>query len=201
MTFFPSGNPSQAVQPLGPLFHAIGLRNLGLSSLSIPDILKNHNVINFRMPKDRYRPSNETINNIQILCDLQFFLPLPQCRILLNSVILKHANPRASIAHRARGVWGTEGFRLQPVADYPEVPLSSELGCSDLLYDLVCCCGSMVIASPNAFSHLGPSGVCFSLLKKEKPKKARCLIKGITDWGFGSLFFFLQLFPPCRQSS
>lgn len=102
----------------------------------------------------------------------------------------KTCHPRASIAHRARGVWGTEGFRLQPVADYPEVPLSSELGCSDLLYDLVCCCGSMVIASPNAFSHLGPSGVCFSLLKKEKPKKARCLIKGITDWGFGSLFFF-----------
>lgn len=152
------------------------------------------------MPKDRYRPSNETINNIQILCDLQFFLPLPQCRILLNSVISKHANPRAIIAHRARGVWGTEGFCLQTVADYPEVPLSSELGCSDLLYDLVSSCGSMVTASPNAFSHLGPSGVCFSLLKKEKPKKARCLIKGMTDWGFGSLFVFFFTTVPSLQT-
>lgn len=153
------------------------------------------------MLKDRHRPSNEAINNIQILCDLQFFLPLPQCRILSISLISKHANPRASIAHGAHGVWGTEGFRPQPVADYPEAPLSSKRERSDLLYDLVCSCGSMVTSNPNAFSHLGPLGACFSLLKKEKPKKAICLIKGMTDWGFGSIFFFfLQLFPPCRQS-
>ena len=152
------------------------------------------------MPKDRHRPSNEAINNIWILCDLRFFPPLPLCRILSISLISKHANPRASIAPRARGVWGTEGFRPQPVADYPEAPLSSELGCSDLLYDLVCSCGSMVTSSPSAFSHLGPSGACFSLLKKEKPKKARCLIKGMTDWGFGRVFFFFDTTVPSLQT-